>query len=1234
MSVRKVAYECAQILAQTKSNRSLSPDTRLGLENIAFRLKVWAGNMGVFAPGNASIEYRLRDDNDVMEALLSMLVSFKGHIQQAINPPLQEEDEEWEEEDELNPSTSLQSSGSSTSSLTLDSDGSEEQGDMTNDASAPMGSVEKANGVINHLYRLAAVVRKPVSSTENLRVRDFISKQLSKGETQELEDAEDHARCHMQARFPKAPQVLVERLVAAVVLRRMKLRYRQRHELKLQQGVELSFNGALFDSPSIPAGAIADGLACTTSDLPAIQKDDRGVQALQRNSGGKRDGHSITYSATNASSINKARFANYARSTALSGITQGATARRQNLDVPLPPRGFGDVLGKVKCPYCMRLVSKEEMVEPRWTRHILKDIDPYICLFEDCKQGDTLFHSIDDWESHMQWKHTLLWSCQVPGHESYIYDSQIGIQEHIENMHPGSFTNGQLPKIVEQSAFPAPDTFMLLSLSFGTTEAIGTAGDTSALCPICQDHPGPSDKPKNKTEDVQDMRSHIIGHLESIALISLPESELQEENESNVKLSSKDSKAAVGEFNDQNSGSIYGELSTSSQIPDSEYNTHMNPSPPLLPDDQEEHWARVLDQTWMPVRSEDPLLIQWKEQAKISGDLLEKEPSSVDISSRSHHSNDHEGSAMKDREQPIDEHTEESLPVIEQALPNVIHGEEVEASTTQNETIAAAAAVARAEVSAFIAQEEEEMSALQAKKMRKGKLMLKDTRRYSELLENRIARDARSEATAAIAVEEEEIIALKAKKTRVGNLDHNDTYRYNYLLENKVTKSSQAKVAAKIAAEEAELADLEAKKARRGKLEKKEIDRIEQLLEIKSAREDRGAGEQAAKEAEMRTTWEAERLAAQKAEERKAVETEERGAQGFEAASDRNKRGSWIHSAGRFKILLEKYPSDTCKPIKIALVDEGVDASFSDLGVSIAAGRSFSASSNASEVMKPWYTSSRGRGTMMAAVISTICPKPQLYIAKLEEELGGNVPCMNARSATQAVNWAIAHEVDIISMNWSIRGDATEINALKNALMSAANKNILMFCSAVEQGPSEEDRWFPAQFAECFKIGEASPGGYQLRWVDYDAIDYLFPGQSLIFKDSSGTEKKIDGSALATACAAGFAGALLYSGQVLLAISGWKIDLRKRPRLKAVLDRASDDENFIDVKREIEEGLKHCIRHILTREKGATFMLDSRGNPATAFPPYQDSGPSIEGLNWDAITIDAFTKLMRNLTGG
>jgi hypothetical protein len=99
MSVSALAVQCDKLLAEAQSDRTLSSALRLDPTNLLTRFRIWAGNIGAFAPGNASVDYRLRDDDDVACIFISMLNAPEVAIARAVNPPLLEEDEESDETD-------------------------------------------------------------------------------------------------------------------------------------------------------------------------------------------------------------------------------------------------------------------------------------------------------------------------------------------------------------------------------------------------------------------------------------------------------------------------------------------------------------------------------------------------------------------------------------------------------------------------------------------------------------------------------------------------------------------------------------------------------------------------------------------------------------------------------------------------------------------------------------------------------------------------------------------------------------------------------------------------------------------------------------------------------------------------------------------------------------------------------------------------------------------------------
>ncbi len=191
---------------------------------------------------------------------------------------------------------------------------------------------------------------------------------------------------------------------------------------------------------------------------------------------------------------------------------------------------------------------------PPDSRHILRDIDPYVCLFEGCDQENTLFKTQDDWLGHMQWQHTVVWACQVRGHEFATYDSPDKLEHHIQSEHPASFSELQLPVIIQESASPAPDTFAVLTASLVAESCqADSPANIGHECPICQKkfHQQTSTDVSSGDDDEGDIQNHLLYHLESIALLSLPIDDKRTDSaESNHRQSSANRESLVEDGDD------------------------------------------------------------------------------------------------------------------------------------------------------------------------------------------------------------------------------------------------------------------------------------------------------------------------------------------------------------------------------------------------------------------------------------------------------------------------------------------------------------------------------------------------------------------------------------------------------------------------------------------------------------------------------------------------------------
>ncbi|KAH6637320.1 hypothetical protein F5144DRAFT_620338 [Chaetomium tenue] len=488
----------------------LPPQMRSEFETILTRLSIWAGSMGVLAPSHASLDERLHSGNhdEIRDVLCHLLGRLKETLQLAVDPPTQESEEESEGSD-TSDSDSLVSLDTADDVLGM-------EGRPPLDASP----VVKANDIISRLYRLSSAIRKPVSSRENERVRKFAQDLVNlpdmQSQAEELDSLGSFARWLAGYKYPKAPQPLVERLVSSVAFRRARLLYRHRHQSKLQQGVpKVRERGNDFHVNPERVAAAAQGL---TANVPAFGFD-------------PGPSPSVVFSATVASSVDRRRYQSFGKSVPLSGITQTAVNRRRNLDVPPYSGPTDESSDQAFCPYCTRAIDLKETREPRWTRHVLKDIEPYICLFPDCGDDGLSFRSSDEWLGHMQ-QHTLVWSCQIVGHESEVYRSSEELEDHVRSAHSDSVTDSQIPYLVRSSARPHPDLFSVLASSWNLAATGASDNPTesraSPVCILCQEEIGS----QSAAESEGNLYDHILNHLEEMALFSLPPTDHTEDGRS------------------------------------------------------------------------------------------------------------------------------------------------------------------------------------------------------------------------------------------------------------------------------------------------------------------------------------------------------------------------------------------------------------------------------------------------------------------------------------------------------------------------------------------------------------------------------------------------------------------------------------------------------------------------------------------------------------------------------
>lgn len=124
-------------------------------------------------------------------------------------------------------------------------------------------------------------------------------------------------------------------------------------------------------------------------------------------------------------------------------------------------------------------------------------------------------------------------------------------------------------------------------------------------------------------------------------------------------------------------------------------------------------------------------------------------------------------------------------------------------------------------------------------------------------------------------------------------------------------------------------------------------------------------------------------------------------------------------------------------------------------------------------------------------------------------------------------------------MSWTIEPPEDEgvRRELEEAISAADKANILMFCSAADQGAKQTDTYPSRATRRIFTIGAAGPSGETNSWVgNPDKVNFTFPGDRVEIMDSTPNNitREISGSSAATALAAGFCALVMYCVQVRL----------------------------------------------------------------------------------------------------
>lgn len=91
-SLAEHARQCILSFDECESHAArLPPQGKAMIEDQVGRFSVWASNIGALAPARASLDYRLREAEDVRRLVMALLITLDASIQECRNPSTDED---------------------------------------------------------------------------------------------------------------------------------------------------------------------------------------------------------------------------------------------------------------------------------------------------------------------------------------------------------------------------------------------------------------------------------------------------------------------------------------------------------------------------------------------------------------------------------------------------------------------------------------------------------------------------------------------------------------------------------------------------------------------------------------------------------------------------------------------------------------------------------------------------------------------------------------------------------------------------------------------------------------------------------------------------------------------------------------------------------------------------------------------------------------------------------------
>ncbi|KAJ4209546.1 hypothetical protein NW759_013402 [Fusarium solani] len=479
-TVAASANHCLESFQQCLiSASSVHPREVSMVEDQLARFSSWATSIGVFAPGSASMDHRLRYASEVQSVVTGLLESLNYRVQTCSK-------------------ALAQLAESSTT-------------DVSTTANDRLGqSFLDIAAEITRLNKISNTIRRASKDTQVLKASNF---QIKDEEGENVEPLLlSHFEHHIGDWFPGISETIRQRLARAMLLRRKRILYRRHRQGNTSIRSENTISQASVTLPDAQPAAV--------SSLQATPKEKDEMTAVNRPTA--KVAPSQVKSAT---TLAPEKFKMVSSSPSVVSASRTiASGKHQVLTYP-PAPGFAAkrryeklksqrmveaagksaepslqellesdlrAIGEITCPYCLYALPAAEVFDERkWQNHVKNDLDPYVCLFEDCDQPDVLYTHSDEWLGHLH-QHGKVWRCSSH-REMGPFSTLEDYMKHMREVHDTKLSDRQLRVVANRNSRKTTKLF--------------------PSCPLCGREESDVD---GRLED------HLAGHLRSLALKSLP----------------------------------------------------------------------------------------------------------------------------------------------------------------------------------------------------------------------------------------------------------------------------------------------------------------------------------------------------------------------------------------------------------------------------------------------------------------------------------------------------------------------------------------------------------------------------------------------------------------------------------------------------------------------------------------------------------------------------------------